>query len=80
MDFVRTCLLPPLLALAACGPSETPAEAPPGAVERTTDALDRAAAADQRDTVRRIENEAEVRADDSKRRIKAVERGRAEGN
>ena len=29
---------------------------------------------------RRIENEAEIRADDSKRRIKAIEKDRAEGN
>ena len=70
----------PLLPLAACGPSETLAEAPPGAVERATDTLDRDALTERNDTIRRIENEAEIRADDSKRRIKAIERDRAEGN
>ena len=70
----------PLLSLAACGPSETVAEAPAGAVERATDTLDRDALSERNDTIRRIENEAEIRADDSKRRIKAIERGRAEGN
>ena len=70
----------PLLSLGACGPSETIAEAPPGAVERATDTLDRDALTERNDTIRRIENEADVRADDSKRRIKAIESDRAEGN
>ena len=55
-------------------------EAPPGAVERTADELDRNEAAELKQTVRRIEVEADARADDSKQRIKAIENKRREGN
>ena len=62
-----------LLALAACGSSEAP-EAAPGAVERTTAELDRNDATERRDTIRRIENEAEARTDRFEQRIEAIER------
>ena len=80
MNLLRTPLLPLLLALAACGRSDPPPEAKPGAVERTTDALDRNAAAERNQTVERIDNEAEARAADSKQRIEAIEREGAETN
>jgi TolA-binding protein len=68
----RTALLL-LLTLASCGSSEAP-EAAPGAVERTTAELDRNDATERRDTIRRIENEAEARTDRFERRIEAIER------
>lgn len=70
----RSALFPLLLALASCGSSEKP-QAPPGAVEAATAELDRNDAIERRDTVRRIENEAEARTDRFERRIKAIERG-----
>jgi hypothetical protein len=77
MTMIRPSAFLPLLALVACGPRETP-QAPPGSVERTADALDRKDAAERNATVRRIEDEAEARADDSEQRIEAIEQGRAE--
>jgi predicted small lipoprotein YifL len=68
--------LAPLLALAACGSPQAP-EAPPGAVEAATAELDRNDAIERRDTIKRIENEAEARTEDAERRIKAIERGKA---
>jgi hypothetical protein len=79
MTSARTAAFLSLLALAACGPGKMP-EAPPGAVERTADELDRNEAAELKQTVRRIEVEADARADDSKQRIKAIENKRREGN
>ncbi len=66
-----------LLALSACGSKETP-EAPPGSVERTTESLARNEAAERVETIRRIDRDAQARAEDSKRRIKAVEQGQPE--
>lgn len=75
MIMFRASALLSLLALAACGPGDTP-QPPPGAVERTADALDRNDAAERKETVRRIEDEADARADDSKQRIEAIEQRR----
>jgi predicted small lipoprotein YifL len=75
----RTIALVSLLALAACGRGDTP-EAPPGAVERTAEALERNEAAELNRTARRIDDEAEARADDSKQRIEAIEKERGSGN
>jgi hypothetical protein len=75
MTRARTFALLSLLALAACESRETP-QAPPGAVERTTEALDRNEAAQKQETVRRIDDEAEARADDSEERIEAIEKAR----
>ncbi len=79
MTSTRTIALLSLLALGGCGPGETP-EAPPGAVERTADALDRNDAAQRNQTVRRIEAEAEARSEDFEERIEAIEKERAPGN
>lgn len=77
MSSPRTLILSALavlLGLAACGSSDQP-QAPPGAVEAATAQLDRNDAAERRDTIERIENEAEERTDRFERRIKAIERG-----
>jgi hypothetical protein len=79
MNLAQTASLLSLLALASCGPRDTP-QAPPGAVERTTEALDRNEAAQKKETVRRIDDEAEARADDSKDRIEAIEKARGGKN
>ena len=73
MTSPRILSLPLLLALSACNSSKAP-EAAPGTVERTTAELDRNDATERRDTIRRIENEAEARTDRFERRIKAIER------
>ncbi len=62
-----------LLALCACGSADPP-EAPPGAVEQVTDALERNAAVEQARTVQRIDREAAARAEASKERIEAIEK------
>lgn len=76
MQSTRALSLPLLLAIAACGSPEAP-EAPPGAVERVTEQLDRNDAIERRDTIKRIENEAEARTDRFEQRIEAIERGKA---
>ena len=65
--------------LCACGPRATP-EAPPGAVERTTEALARNEAAELNRTARRIDAEAEARAEASEERIEAIEEGQPNGD
>lgn len=79
MDTPRGFAFVSFLALAACGQPEAP-EAAPGAVERTADALDRNEAAERKDTVRRIEAEAEARSESSEARIDAIEKERATGD
>ncbi len=74
----RILLTSLVLALCACGGSAETAEAPPGAVERTTEALARNEAAEQKATIRKIDREAEVRAEASKDRIEAIERNRSQ--
>jgi hypothetical protein len=64
-----------LTSAAGCGPSETP-KAAPGAVERTVAELDRNEAAERAQTVRKLDREAEARADEAERRIRASERQR----
>lgn len=66
------------LALAGCGPEAAPVAAP-GAVERTTEALDRNTAAEQAETTRSNDRDAEVRADAAARRIRDVGKTRSEG-
>ena len=75
MNIVRTALPLLLLMTAACGSSETP-KAAPGAVERTVAELDRNEAAERAQTIRKLDREAEARADEAQRRIKASERQR----
>jgi hypothetical protein len=53
--------------------------AAPGAVERTTEALDRNTAAEQAETTRSNDRDAEVRADAAARRIRDVGKTRSEG-
>ena len=79
MTLIRIAAPLSLFALSACGSSETP-QAAPGAVERTTAELDRNEAAGRRDTVRRIEREAEARSDRFDDRIEAIEREKAAKN
>jgi hypothetical protein len=66
------------LALSACGREAAP-EAAPGAVERTTDELDRNAAAERSAITDSNDRDAKERADAAARRIKSVEKGRSEG-
>jgi len=73
MNIVRTAFPLLLLIAVACGSSETP-KAPPGAVERTVAELDRNEAAERAQTIRKTDREAEARADEAQRRIKASER------
>ncbi len=58
-------------ALCACGAEPAP-QAAPGAVERTTEALDRQDAAEKAATTRRNDREADARADAAERRLEAV--------
>ena len=77
---IRTTILAPaLLALAACGSAEAP-EAAPGAVERTTRELDRNAAAEMNQVIRKADDEAAERADAAKKRIRASEKARTGGD
>jgi hypothetical protein len=64
------------LALSGCGPEPAP-KAAPGAVERTTEALDRDEAAERVATTKSNDREAEVRADAAARRIRASDEGRS---
>ena len=73
MNIARTAFPLLLLIAAGCGPSETP-KAPPGAVERTVEELDRNEAAERAQTIRKLDREAEARAAEAQRRIRASER------
>jgi hypothetical protein len=75
MNIVRTAFSLMLLGAAGCGPSETP-QAAPGAVERTVAELERNEAAERARTIRKTEREAEARAAEAQRRIRASERQR----
>lgn len=66
-----------LVPLAACGGSEQPQPAAPGAVERLAAELDQNEADERAATVRRIDQEAEVRKQDFERRIAAIEKQEA---
>lgn len=68
-----------LLLLTACGQGDAP-EAPPGSVERTTDAIERNEAVQRNETIQRIDREAEMRAEASKQRVRAVEQEQAAAN
>ncbi len=73
MNIARTAFsLLLLTSAAACGPSETP-KAAPGAVERTVEELDRNEAAERAQTIRKLDREADVRADKAERRIRKSE-------
>ena len=74
-----TALAFALTPLAACGSAETP-EAAPGAVERTTRELDRNAADQMNQALRKSDDEAAVRADAAKDRIAASEKARRGGD
>ena len=73
MNIVRTAFPLLLLTASGCGPSETP-EAAPGAVERTVAELERNESVERAQTMRKLEREAEARADQAERRIRASER------
>ena len=75
MNIARTAIPLLLLMTAGCGPSETP-KAAPGAVERTVAELDRNEAAERNQTIRKLDREAQARADEAQRRIRASERQR----
>ena len=75
MNVVRTACPLLLLVAAGCGQSEIP-QAAPGAVERTVAELERNEAAERARTIRQTEREAEARAADAQRRIRASERQR----
>lgn len=75
MNIARTAIPLLLLMTSACGPSETP-KAAPGAVERTVAELNRSEAAERAQTIRKLDREAEARADEAERRIRASERQR----
>ena len=75
MNIVRTAFPLLLLIAAGCGSSDTP-QAAPGAVERTVAELDRNEAAERARTARKLDREAEARADEAERRIRASERQR----
>lgn len=60
------------LALCGCGPEPVP-QAAPGAVERTTEALERDEAAERAATTESNDREAKARADAAARRIRKVE-------
>lgn len=75
MNLARTAFVLPILALAACGGSDTP-KAAPGAVERTVEQLERNEAAERAQTIRKVDREAEARANQAERRIKASEKQR----
>ena len=77
MNIVRTAFPMLLLMAGACGPSESEApKAAPGAVERTVAELDRNEAAERAQTIRKLDREAEARAAEAQRRIRASERQR----
>jgi hypothetical protein len=73
MNMARTGFPLLLLIASACGQSETQ-KAAPGAVERTVAELDRKEAAERAQTIRKVRREAQARADDAARRIRASER------
>ena len=77
MNIVRSAFPLLLLVAGACGSSdsETP-KAAPGAVERTVEELDRNEAAERAQTIRKLDREAEARADEAQRRIRESERQR----
>jgi hypothetical protein len=77
MIAIRTAA--PLLLLVGCGSEEAP-KAPPGAVEQVTEALDRNEAAERKQTIRRLDREAEQRAVAAERRIEASEKARLKGD
>ena len=77
MNITRTAFPLLLLIAGACGPSQSePPQAAPGAVERTVAELDRNEAAERAQTIRKLDREAEARADEAERRITASERQR----
>ena len=75
MNIARTAFPLLLLMAAACERSETP-KAAPGAVERTVAELDRNEAAERNQTIRKLDREAQARADEAQRRIRESERQR----
>ncbi len=61
------------LALSGCGPEPAP-KAAPGAVERTTEALDRDEAAERVATIKSNDREADARGAAAARRIRAADK------
>lgn len=75
MNIARTAFPLLLMMIAGCGTSETP-KAAPGAVEQTVAELDRNEADERAQTIRKLDREAQARADEAQRRIRASERQR----
>lgn len=76
MMFSRAAAILIPLALAGCG-SEPAPKAAPGAVERTTEAIDRNEAAERAAIIHSNEREEDARADAAERRIRAADEGRS---